>query len=152
MKRMVWTLLLLTSAVVLAGCAPTVMISNNTDIDVRVLVYPGMGASLIYLHGGESTSLEASEGSYSVHVFSDESWIAEAKEYRRYLVEQLAEPGNLSGEGIMNVVSELQKITDRINQVQASSGVRCRGRVGSEAGGLVEISASSDGTLAITCN
>ena len=152
MKRTAWVLGLLAAALVLAGCTPTLLISNNTDIDIRVLIVSQGAPGVISLGVGQSMSIDVNEGSYGVGVLADKAWIAEANEYRRFLVESLANPGALTGERIMNVIAELQKISDRINQLKSETGIMCKGTVGSEGGALAEVNIGPNGEISVACH
>jgi len=152
MKRTAWVLGFLVAALALAGCAPTLFLSNNTDINVRMMVVSQGAPAIISLGAGESMSIEVNEGSYGVGLFADKDWYEEANDYRRFLVESLTNPESMTGEGIMHVIEELQKITNRINRMKSEIAIMCKGTVGSEGEALVEVNSGPDGELSVACH
>lgn len=152
MKRIAWVLGFMAAALLVAGCTPTLFLSNNTDVDVRMMIVSQGFPAIISLGAGQTMSIDVNEGSYGVGLFADEAWYKEANDYRRFLVESLANPEGMTGERIMHVIEELQKITNRINQMKSEIAIMCKGTVGSEGGALAEVNSGPDGELSVACH
>jgi hypothetical protein len=153
MKRILLVIAFLLVGGVLAGCIPTVTVTNNTGFDVRVMVFWSGGREVLSPSPGESSYAEVTEGTYTVAAVPASDWIDYAKAKRQYLNDQLANMDNLSGAQLAEVVRQLKDIAARMKQYEtaAGKGASCSGSITQEANGIVTVSAAADGTLAVTC-
>ena len=144
---------LLLAAFAVAGCAPSIVINNQTSFPVRVVVSSGGKSEVFSPSPGESSTAEAAEGPYGVYVIPDDEWLAYAKATRKYLNDQLANADNLSGPQLLDVIRRLKEIATRIASFEraAGSGYGCSGSVSSDKDGIVNISARPDGTIVASC-
>ena len=155
MDRGVLAIVLLASAVLLAGCAPSIVVQNNTTIGVRAAVTSGGEVQVLSPLPGESAAAEVDEGSYTVGVIPDRDWVQYATLEREYLVNLLADPNTLTGPAGFDLIARLADITAKIEEYQkaASTGLNsgCAGTVTSEKDGVATITSAADGKLVVSC-
>jgi len=146
-------LILIVTAILLASCEPTITVANNTQIMVRVVVRTGGRTEVVSPSPGESSTVEAAEGGYSVSVIPDAEWIEYAKLTRQYLNDQLANADKLTGPQLLDVIRRLKDIALRMQQYEqaAGSAARCGGRVTEDSLGFVVIRTAADGKLVASC-
>lgn len=153
MKRIILIIAMLLVGGVLAGCIPTVTVTNQTGFDVRVLVFWSGGREVLSPSPGESSYAEVTEGTFTAVAVPASDWIDYAKAKRQYLNDQLANMDNLTGAQLAEVVRQLKDIAARMKQYEdtAGKGASCSGSITQEANGIVTISAAADGTLVVAC-
>ncbi len=153
---MKWLIILLALGAIAAssdGCGPTVVVENKTKIPVRVVVTTADGSEVVSPSPGESSTVDASEGSYRAVAIPDADWIEYAKLTRKVLNDQIANSENLSGPQLLEVVRRLKEIAERMDQFTKAAGTSagCGGSVTSDSTGIVTVSAGPDGKLAVSC-
>ncbi len=153
MKRTHLLVACLCLAVLLAACGPSITVTNNTGFGVRAVVTSAAGVDVISPTPGNSSTVDANEGTYNVTVINDQDWIAYAQTVRKLLNEQLANSDNLTGPQLLNVVQRLKDIAAKMQQFQAAAGkgASCSGNLSSEAGGVVTVAQAADGSLLVGC-
>ncbi|MBI4674736.1 MAG: hypothetical protein HY741_24080 [Chloroflexi bacterium] len=154
MLRLKWIIVILCSAGLIAGCAPTVTVENNTSIPVRVVVSNAGTVATVSPSPGESSTVEVVEGGYRATVIPDAEWIEYAKLTRKVLNDQLANADQLTGSQLLDVIRRLKEIAQRMQQFEnaAGSSAACGGKITEEGGaGFVQVSIGAGGKLAITC-
>jgi hypothetical protein len=145
------------AAVLLAACAPTITVSNNTAVPVRVMVMPPGGSrQVVSISANESIGVEyAEKGFYTAVVIKDQQWIEYTKQKRDYLTQRLQNPQNLSQEEVKEITQQLKEIQKQISAFESSPepGSACSSKVDPEAdtSGLVNISQGADGALLAVC-
>lgn len=144
MKKFGIMLLILTTIVLLFGCGPTVSVNNTTKFPVRAVVSTGGRSEVLSPSPGESSSADVEEGVYTVTVIPDQEWIDYAKSVRKYLNDQLANSGKLTGQQLLNVVQRLKDIAQQMaafSKAASASGASCGGSLSQDkTDGLVEVS------------
>lgn len=154
MNRRMSFLALSVIVILLAGCAPFVVVENRTTVAVRVVVTSSTGSEVVSPSPGESSSVQVAEGSYQVSVIPDAEWIEYAKLTKKVLNDQLANSDKLTGPQLLEVIRRLKDIAARMQDYEraAGSAARCDGKISGDGGDvLVTISASSSGALVATC-
>lgn len=145
------------AGVLLAGCAPGIVIQNSTSFPVRAIIRAGGMSEVFSPSPGESSYAEVREGRYTATVIPDAEWIEYARATRQYLNDQLAHSDNLTGSQLLDVIRRLKDIATRMDQFEraaASSAVgsaSCPGAVSSEADGSVVVTTTDDGRILIDC-
>ena len=153
MKRVRTPFLFLVLVLVLTACGPTITVVNNTKIPVRVAIHSGFANEVESPSPGESSTVDAQEGFYSVDSIPDQEWVDYAKATRAFLNAQLANSQNLTGPQLLDVVARLKDIANRIVQMSAAAGSRahCSATVSNGGDATASISIAPDGTLVATC-
>lgn len=108
-QKLVWALLIVLGAFA-AGCAPAIVVQNNTTIPVRVVVSAGDIRGVLSPSPGEGSSIEVAEGAYRVAVIPDAEWIEYAKLSRKLLNERLANSDKLTGPQLLELIRQLKDI------------------------------------------
>ncbi len=154
MRRVNLVLICLAAALWIAGCAPEVVVQNNTSFPVRAIVVSGGRREMLSPSPGYSSSAEAAEGPYSIIVIPDAEWIEYAKGVRSYLNEQLANADQLTGPQLLEVIRRLKEIATQMQEFEKAAGAssRCSGAITSEGGGMVQINTAAEGQLVAACN
>lgn len=153
MKRMKWIAVILAAAL-LAACAPTVTVTNETSFPVRVIVMSKGIRNVLSPSPGESSIAVVSNGSYRVTVIPDEEWIEYAKLTRKILNEQLAHADQLTGPQMLDVIRRLKEIAIAMQQFEQAAGksASCGGVLSDEnPDTLVIVLQDLTGALAVTC-
>ncbi len=153
MKRMKWIAMILAAAL-LAGCAPTITVTNQTTFPVRAIVTSKGTRNVLSPSPGESSTAEVNEGPYRVTVIPDAEWIEYAKLTRKVLNDQLANADKLTGPQLLDVIARLKDIAQRMAQYEQAAGTSnsCGGKITEEStGALVIISQDAVGTLVVSC-
>ena len=156
-KRAARYLAAIAVGVLLAGCAPGIVIQNSASFPVRAIIRAGGVSEVFSPSPGESSYAEVREGRYTATVIPDAEWIEYARATRQYLNDQLAHSDNLTGPQLLDVIRRLNDIATRMDQFEraaASSAVgsaSCSGAVSSEANGLVTVTTNLDGRIFIDC-
>ena len=138
----------------LDSCSPDVVVSNTTNIPVRVTVSSGGKSDVLSPSPHESSATEAAEGPYSAVVISDAEWIAYAQLVRNDLNQQLANSDKLTGPQLLSVVQRLKDIAAKMDQYNkaAKAGAKCSGQITAQgSGGAVTVSSGANGELVIAC-
>ncbi len=145
--------MMLLACAALVGCGPTVTVQNSTGFVVRAVITTADGSQTVAPSPNESSSLDVSEGAYSVSVIPDAEWVEYAKTVRKLLNDQLANSSQLSGAQLLDVVQRLKDIAARMKQYgQAAGGsASCRGSVGNDGNGVAQVSLGADGKLVVAC-
>lgn len=153
MKRLLLMVIGLSFAALSAGCAPMVVVENKTTIPVRAIVIASGQRNSVSPSPGESSSVEAPEGSYRVTVIPDAEWIEYAKLTRKYLNDQLANSDKLSGPQLLDVIRRLKDVAVRMQQFEgaADSTASCSGRISEDKSAVVMISLAANGKLTVVC-
>ena len=157
LKRISVLLVESAAAILIAGCAPSIVVENKTSFPVRAIIRAGGMSEVLSPSPGESSSAEVGEGSYSATVIPDAEWIEYARATRQYLNEQLAHSDNLTGPQLLEVIRRLKDIAVRIDQFErsaassAAGAASCEGTVSLEADGLVVVSTTPEGRILINC-
>jgi hypothetical protein len=153
MSRLQIIIVALSALLCLAGCGPTVTVSNNTKFAVRVVVTSSDGSEVLSPTPGESSSAEVSEGPFRVTAIPDADWFAWAQLTRKDLNDRLANPQNLSGPQLLDVIQRLKDIAARMQQFETSTGAgaSCGGTVSSDNDASVVVSLGANGTLVVSC-
>jgi len=141
-------------ALLLAACGPTVTVQNQTGFAVRAIVTTVSGGDVVSPSPGESSSVDAQEGAYTITAIPDQDWINYAQTARKLLNEQLANSDNLSGPQLLKVVQQLKDIAAKMKQFQATAGkgATCRGTINQDgSGGTATVSVAADGSLVVSC-
>ncbi len=146
---------LIVAAGLIAGCAPTVTVANDTTFPVRAIVASGKTRAVLSPSPGERSTAEVGEGPYTVTVIPDAEWIEYAKLTRKVLNDQLANADKLTGPQLLDVIRRLKEIAVQMQQYEqsAGSGGKCSGRVGGEGteAAFVTVSQAADGRLVVAC-
>jgi len=141
------------AAWVLAGCAPMILITNNADFGVSVLVTAKGSQQVVSLAPGDETSIEVAEGAYGVYVFPGRKWVEFARTKRQEIVMVLEYPLDLSPVEVVEVLAQLDGISERIKQLEAQAeGVACSGNVTSDGGGVVDVGSDPNAVITVSCN
>lgn len=136
MKRRFRIISLIIAAGVMAGCAPAITVENRTRVPVRVIVRQlaaeAMGyyafSTVLSPRPGQSSSVPAlGEGTYSVAVANEATWVAYAKEKRFQLEAKLGDPQKLSGQKLQDFIKSMNDIP---KQFESDVLISCQGRVG----------------------
>lgn len=137
----------------LAACAPAIVVQNNSTFPVRVVVAAGDTRSVLSPSPGESSSMEAPQGTYRATVIPDTEWIEYAKLQRQMLNERLKNADQLSGPELLQVVQQLKDVAARMQAYEQAAGSSgsCSGALTEAGGGLVTVNAGADGALTIIC-
>jgi hypothetical protein len=146
--------LLLYAFTLLDSCSPNIVVSNTTNIPVRVTVTSGGKSDVLSPSPHESSATEATEGPYSAVVISDAEWIAYAQLVRSDLNQQIANSDNLTGAQLLSLVQRLKDIAAKMDQFNkaAKAGAKCSGQITAEgSGGAVTVSSGVNGELLIAC-
>ncbi len=157
MKRIALFIAGIGAAVLVAGCAPSIVVQNQASFPVRAIISAGGRSEVLSPSPGESSAADASEGPYAATVIPDAEWIDYARATRQYLNEQLANSANLTGPQLLDVIRRLKDIAARIDLFQqaalgsAAGAASCRGAVSLEADGLVVVSTTPEGRILIDC-
>ncbi len=153
MKRITTLVIAFITLAWLAGCGPTVSVSNKTGFAVRAIVISAGARSVLSPSPGESSTAEVQEGPYKVVVIPDAEWLDYAKLKRKVLNDALANSDSLSGQQLLSVVAQLKDIAAKMQAFEqaAGSGASCGGRVSEDGGGLAEVSQAADGKLVVVC-
>ncbi|CAG0955101.1 hypothetical protein ANRL3_00501 [Anaerolineae bacterium] len=153
MKRLRLMVIGLSFAALATGCAPTVVVENKTTIPVRAIVVASGQSNTVSPSPGESSSVEAPEGSYRVTVIPDAEWIEYAKLTRKYLNDQLANSDRLTGAQLLEVIRRLKDVAARMQQFEgaAGSGASCSGRISEDKSAVAVISVAANGKLTVVC-
>lgn len=153
MQRTHWIGFGVTACILLAGCAPSLVVSNTTQFPVRVVIASGGTSQVVSPSPGESSGAEVSEGPFRATVIPDEEWIAYARDTRAFLNKQLADSENLSGPQLLTVVQRLKDIALRMRQYEQAAGTTasCEGNITQDGGGAVEVRTGEAGVLVIAC-
>ena len=132
---------LIVGAVLLVGCAPSVVVENKTGFAVRVVVHSAGRSEVVSPSPGESSVAEVVD------------WIEWAKLTRKVLNDQLTNSDQLTGPQLLEVVRRLKDIAARMQQYESAGiGASCSGAVSSDGGdGSVVISTAANGALVATC-
>jgi hypothetical protein len=154
MKRPKLLVACLLLGVLLAACAPVITIDNNTAIQVRAIVTTTDGDQAVSPSPGNSSSVDAGTGDYSVTVVVDRDWVTYAQTARKVLSEALADPSNLTEQQVLQITQRLKDIDQGLNQfiTAASVGDSCSGTLSQNGGGTVTVSTDANGQLAVTCS
>ena len=145
---------LIVTAILLASCAPYIVVENKTSFPVRVIVSGGGKSEVVSPTPGESSSVDMNEGTYKATVIPDAEWIEYAKLTRKVLNDQLANSDKLTGPQLLDVIRRLKEIAVRMQQYEqaAASSASCGGRLTEDnSAGLVVVSTSNSGALVISC-
>src|SRR5260221_3525818 len=142
MKRSNFLAACLFLAILLAACGPTITVQNKTGFAVRAIVKHAGGSDVVSPTPGESSSVNAEEGAYTVTAIPDADWISYAQTVRKLLNEQLANADNLTGPQLLDVVRRLKDIASKMQQFEsaAGQGASCSSSVSQDSNGLVPIS------------
>jgi len=152
-KHLLRSLILVCAACVLAGCAPMILITNNADFGVSVLVTSKGFQQVVSLAPGDETAVEVDEGTYGVFVFPGRKWIEFARTKRQEIVMVLEYPVDLSPVEIVEVLAQLDGISERIKQLEAQAeGVACSGNVTSDGGGVVNVDSDPNAVITVSCD
>lgn len=156
MNRLVPVTLLFAILLLLIACGPTITVTNGTTFPVRAIVNANGTRNVLSPSPGESSSAEVEEGAYTVTVIADQEWINYARSVRQYLNEQIKNSDKLTGAQLLEVVRRLKEIAGRMADFEraagAQAGASCSGRIADSGGsGLVNISQTPQGTLALVC-
>lgn len=153
MNRHKHFLILIVAAILLASCGPSIVVENKTSIPVRVVVRAGGKSEVVSPSPGESSTVEANEGTYRATVIPDAEWIEYAKLTRKFLNDQLANSDKLTGAQLLEVIRRLKDVAQRMQQYEqaAGSSASCGGSLSEDSTGLVVVSTASTGVLVISC-
>jgi hypothetical protein len=151
-SKVLYAILIL--ALLLAACGPTVSLQNTTGFAVRAVITTVNGSSVVSPSPGESSSVEAAEGAYTVTAIPDQDWVSYAQTVRKLLNEQLANPDSLTGPQLLDVVKRLKDIAAKMKAFQdtAGAGATCRGMITQDSGGAATVGQAADGSLLVACN
>lgn len=142
------------AVVFMTGCGPTITVQNGTRYQVRAVVSNGGKQEVFSPSPGESSSVDAEQGSYSVYSVPDIEWIQYTKATRKFLDDQLAHPEKLTGPQLLNVVARLKNIAATLaefERTEVSLGAACGGTVSQDASVVAVISVATDGTYVANC-
>jgi len=145
------------ASLLMASCAPGIVIQNSTSFPVRAIIQAGGMTDVFSPSPGESSYAEVREGRYTATVIPDAEWIEYARATRQYLNDQLAHSENLTGPQLLDVIRRLKDIPammyqfERAARSSAVGAATCSGAVSAEADGLVKISTNEDGRIFIDC-
>jgi hypothetical protein len=154
MKRRSLLGLAMLAAVLLAGCAPSIVVQNKTSFGVRAIVTSGAGTEVLSPSPGESSTADGAEGSYTVSAIPEQEWLDWATATRKYLNDQLKDSSKLTGQQLLDLIDRLKSIATKMKQFQdaaASSGSYCTGVLSSDANGNAVIATKPGGGLVVSC-
>lgn len=136
-----------------AGCAPSIVVTNRTSFPVRVVLSSSGGSEILSPSPGESSTAEVSEGAFRATAIPDQEWIDYAKQVRKYLNDQLANADQLTGPQLLDVVRRLKEIATKMQDYEraAEATASCSSSVSEDKGGLVEVSTGPDGKIVVVC-
>jgi hypothetical protein len=130
-----------------------ILITNNADFGVSVLVTSKGFQQVVSLAPGDETAVEVDEGAYGVYVFPGRKWIEFARSKRQEIVMVLEYPVDLSPVEIVEVLAQLDGISERIKQLEAQAeGVACSGNVTSDGGGVVNVDSDPNAVITVSCD
>ncbi len=136
----------------LAGCGPSITVENKTSFDVKVFVANNGHHEVLSPSPGNSSTMDATEGSYIVAAVRSEEWLNDAKATRQYLNGQLANMDSLSGAQLFEVVQRLKDIAKKMAEYESvKTGASCSGRIAEDANGAATISLGPGGALVAAC-
>jgi hypothetical protein len=116
MKRITLCFAEIGAALLIASCAPSIVVENHAAIPVRAIIRAGGMSEVVSPSPGESSFVEARQGPYTAIVIPDADWIEYAQTTRRLLNEQLANPENMTGDQLLEVFRRLADIAATIDQ------------------------------------
>ena len=153
MSRLQTTIVALAGLLCLAGCGPSVTVTNKTRFIVTVVVSAAGDASVLSPSAGESSTAEVTEGAFKVTVIPNTDWLAWAKLTRKSLNDQLADSSKLSGPQLLEVIQRLKDIAGRMKEYEdtAGKGASCAGVVSSDVDAAAEVTQAADGSLVVVC-
>lgn len=138
--------------VLLAGCGPSITVENKTSFDIKVLVANNGRREVLSPSPGNSSSMDATEGTYIVTAVRSEEWLNYAKATRQYLNSQLANMDSLSGAQLLEVIQRLKDISRKMAEYEnAKSGAFCSGSVTEERSAVATVSLGAGGALIAAC-
>ena len=136
----------------LASCGPSITVENKTSFDVHAMVINGGHSEILSPSPGNSSTMDATEGPYTVVAVRSEEWITWARATRQYLNGQLAKMDTLTGAQLADVVQRLKDIAKKMAEYEnVKSGASCSGRITEEADGAATISLGPGGALVTVC-
>lgn len=136
----------------LAGCGPSITVENRTAFDVKVFVSNVGHSEVLSPSPGNSSTMDATEGSYIAAAVRSEEWLNYAKATRQYLNDRLANSDSLTGPQLLDVIQRLKDIAKKMAEYQnVTTGASCVGRVTQDADGAATISLGAGGALVVTC-
>lgn len=139
-------------ALALAGCGPSITVENKTSFDVRVFVSNNGHHEVLSPSPGNSSTMDATEGSYIVAAVRSEEWLNYAKATRQYLNGQLSNMDSLTGAQLFEVVQRLKDIAKKMAEYEnVKTGASCTGRIAEDANGAATISLGPGGALVAAC-
>jgi hypothetical protein len=140
--------------VLLAGCGPSITVTNNTGFAIRAVVTSATGSEVVSPTPGNSSTVDADTGNYTVTAIPDADWVAYAQTVRKLLNEQLANSDSLTGQQLLDVIQRLKNIAAKMQQFAsaAGKGASCSGAITENGGGTVVVGLAADGSLAVGCS
>lgn len=145
------------AAALLAGCAPSITVQNNTAFPVRALITAGGMRQMVFTSPGQASYPEVQTGPFTATVIPDSEWLEHARATRAYLNSQLANADSLTGEQLLEVIRRLKDIAARIDQFEraaagrSASAINCTGTVSDEQEGVVVIKTDAGGQIVLDC-
>ncbi len=152
MNRMRSAALCAASAVLIAGCSPLIIVENHTRFPIRAFVSQER-TNAVSPSPGESSSVEATEGAYSVAVIPEQEWLEYAKLTRKVLIDELADPDHLTGAQLLDVINRLKDVAATMDEFQRAAGSQasCGGSVSEGGSSLVTVATGASGGLVVSC-
>lgn len=144
----------LLAVLVIAGCSPSLSVSNATSFEVRAIVLGEGGTRNVHLvRPGQVSSGDTPEGEYSVAIVPDQAWTAAVRESRAALLRQLDRP-ELGPTEVQAILRELDALHAKLAafDAEAATGARCTGTVPADGVGIAEVSLEPDGRLIVRCS
>lgn len=154
MNRMQSAALWIAAAALVTGCSPTLTVNNNTRFAIRAVVSQEGSSDVLSPSPGESSSVDARPGTYSVTAIPDQEWIEWAKLTRKALNDQLADSDRLTGAQLLDVINRLKDIATKMTEFQAAAGssASCSGTTDEEHDSWATVSAAANGSLSVVCS
>ena len=146
---------LLLAALAIAGCSPSLSVSNATSFEVRAIVAGEGGTRNVHLvRPGQSSSGDIPEGEYSVTVVPDQAWTAAARASRDVLLRRLARPDELGPTEVQAILRELDVLHEKLAafEAEAATGASCSGTVPADGVGVADVGIEADGQLVVRCS
>ena len=142
-------------AALVAGCSPSLSVSNGTSFQVRAIVTGEGGSRNVHLvRAGQSSAGDVPEGAYSVTIVPDGPWVEAARATRDALVGRLQKPDQLGPDGVADVLRELDALSASLRTLEgaADGEARCLGSIPIDGVGTADITVGDDGRLRVSCS
>ncbi|MEP7355689.1 MAG: hypothetical protein ABI847_00455 [Anaerolineales bacterium] len=137
------------------SCGPTVTIENKTSFEISAIIGNKGTETVLSPSPGESSYAVVQQDAYVVTVIPKDEWLTHAKATRQFLNDQLANPDQLTGPQLLEVVKRLKDIALRMKAFEdAAKGgdASCVGILDDQhSAAVVTVTSLPDGKLKAAC-